>query len=110
MKTPLRAHVEHDVRRLGQGVRAFARQLLAFMQIEVLNQQGQFTFFRRYAELRRLACCRQAAVHTVSRLSGGLQDKEHLLRQLFGSGVSASNTCTPAIIRGSSFMNASSAD
>jgi type IV secretion system protein VirB4 len=47
MKTLLRMHVERDFRRLDQHVQAFARQLADFMQIEVLNQQGQFTFFRR---------------------------------------------------------------
>jgi type IV secretory pathway VirB4 component len=47
MKTLLRTHVEHDVRRLDQHVQAFARQLADFMQIEVLNHQRQFTFFRR---------------------------------------------------------------
>jgi type IV secretion system protein VirB4 len=47
MKTLLRTHVEHDVRRLDQHVQAFARQLSDFVQIEILNQQGQFTFFRR---------------------------------------------------------------
>jgi type IV secretion system protein VirB4 len=43
----LRSHIEHDLRRLDQHVQAFTRQLADFMQIEVLNQQGQFTFFRR---------------------------------------------------------------
>jgi type IV secretion system protein VirB4 len=47
MKTLLRTHIEHDLRRLDQSVQAFARQLADFMQIEILNQQGQFTFFRR---------------------------------------------------------------
>jgi type IV secretion system protein VirB4 len=47
MKTLLRAHIERDVRRLEQHVQAFARQLADFMQIEILNQQGQLTFFRR---------------------------------------------------------------
>ena len=47
MKTLLRTHIEHDLRRLDQSVQAFARQLADFMQIEVLNQQGQFRFFRR---------------------------------------------------------------
>jgi hypothetical protein len=47
MKTLLRAHIERDVRRLDQQVQAFARQLADLIQIEVLNQQGQFTFFRR---------------------------------------------------------------
>jgi type IV secretion system protein VirB4 len=47
MKTLLRSHIEHDVRRLEQQVQAFAQQLADFMQIEILNQQGQFRFFRR---------------------------------------------------------------
>ena len=47
MKTLLRSQIEHDLARLEQQVQAFARQLADFMQIEVLNQQGQFTFFRR---------------------------------------------------------------
>ena len=47
MKTLLRSHIECDVRRLDQCVQAFVRQLADFMQIEVLDRQGQFTFFRR---------------------------------------------------------------
>jgi type IV secretory pathway VirB4 component len=47
MKTLLRSHIERDVAQLDQRVQAFARQLADFMQIEVLNRQGQFTFFRR---------------------------------------------------------------
>jgi len=47
MKTLLRKHIEHDLRRLDQSVQAFGRQLADFMQIEILNQQGQFTLFRR---------------------------------------------------------------
>src|SRR6202789_3695808 len=47
MKTLLRTHIERDLQRLDQSVQAFARQLADFMQIEILNQQGQFTFFRR---------------------------------------------------------------
>ena len=47
MKKLLRTHIERDLQRLDQHVQAFARQLADFMQIEVLNQQGQFTFFRR---------------------------------------------------------------
>src|SRR6202167_4250664 len=47
MKTLLGKHIEHDLRRLDQSVQAFARQLSDFMQIEILNQQGQFMFFRR---------------------------------------------------------------
>src|ERR1035437_2288044 len=47
MKTLLRSQIERDVACLDQRVKAFARQLSDFMQIEVLNRQGQFTFFRR---------------------------------------------------------------
>ena len=47
MKTLLRAQIEGDLGRLEQRVQAFIRQLSDFMQIEVLNQQGQFSFFRR---------------------------------------------------------------
>jgi type IV secretory pathway VirB4 component len=44
MKTLLRTHIEDDVRQLDRHVQAFARQFADFVQIEVLNQQGQFTF------------------------------------------------------------------
>jgi type IV secretory pathway VirB4 component len=47
MKKLLRTHIERDLQRLDQYVQAFGRQLADFMQIEILNQQGQFTFFRR---------------------------------------------------------------
>jgi len=47
MKKLLRTHIERDLQRLDQHVQAFARQLADFMQIEVLNRQGQFRFFRR---------------------------------------------------------------
>jgi type IV secretion system protein TrbE len=47
MKTLLRSQIERDVARLDQRVQAFARQLADFMQIEVLDRQRQFTFFRR---------------------------------------------------------------
>ena len=47
MKTLLRTQIEQAVRQLDQQVRAFCRQLADLMQIEVLNQQRQFTFFRR---------------------------------------------------------------
>jgi type IV secretion system protein VirB4 len=47
MKTLLRTQIEHSVRRLDQQVQAFSRQLADLMQIKVLSQQGQFTFFRR---------------------------------------------------------------
>jgi type IV secretion/conjugal transfer VirB4 family ATPase len=47
MKMLLRSQIERDVSCLDQRVQAFARQLADFMQIEVLDQQRQFTFFRR---------------------------------------------------------------
>jgi type IV secretion system protein TrbE len=47
MKTLLRSQIEHDLARLEQKVQAFVRQLADFVQIEVLNQQGQFQLFRR---------------------------------------------------------------
>ncbi len=47
MKTLLRSQIEHDLGKLEQRVQAFVRQLADFMQMEVLDQQGQFTFFRR---------------------------------------------------------------
>jgi type IV secretory pathway VirB4 component len=55
MKTLLRTHIERDLQRIDQQVQAFTRQLADFMQIEVLNRQGQFRFFRRllnYDDLR----------------------------------------------------------
>jgi type IV secretion system protein VirB4 len=47
MKTLLRSHIDQDIRRLDQCVQAFVRQLADFMQIKVLDRQGQFTFLRR---------------------------------------------------------------
>ena len=47
MKTLLRTQIEADVAHLEQRVQAFARQLGDFVGIEVLNQQGQFSFLRR---------------------------------------------------------------
>ncbi len=47
MKTLLRSQVERDLARLEQHVQSFARQLSDFVQIEILNQRGQFRLFRR---------------------------------------------------------------
>ncbi|HET9100750.1 MAG TPA: DUF87 domain-containing protein, partial [Acidobacteriaceae bacterium] len=47
VKKLLRSQIEHDLGRLEQPVQAFVRQLADFMQMEILNQLGQFTFFRR---------------------------------------------------------------
>jgi type IV secretion system protein VirB4 len=47
MKTLLRSQIETALSTLEQKVQAFSRQLADFMQIEILDQQGQFGFFRR---------------------------------------------------------------
>jgi type IV secretion system protein VirB4 len=47
MKTLLRSQIEAEVTKLGQQVQAFKRQLADFVGIEVLTQQGQFSFLRR---------------------------------------------------------------
>ena len=47
MKTLLRTQIERDLARLQGQVQAFVRQLADFVQVEVLNQQGQFRFLRR---------------------------------------------------------------
>jgi type IV secretion system protein TrbE len=47
MRTLLRVQIEGDLARLDQRVQAFTRQLADFVQISVLDQQGQFTFLRR---------------------------------------------------------------
>ena len=47
MKTLLRSQIESDRARLESRVLAFARQLNDFAQIEMLDQRGQFRFFRR---------------------------------------------------------------
>jgi type IV secretion/conjugal transfer VirB4 family ATPase len=47
MKTLVRSQIECDLARLDSQVDSFARQLNDFVQIEILNQHGQFRFFRR---------------------------------------------------------------
>jgi type IV secretion/conjugal transfer VirB4 family ATPase len=47
MKTLLRSQIERDLIQLEQRIQAFVRQLSDFVQIDILNQQGQFRFFRR---------------------------------------------------------------
>ncbi len=71
MKTLLRTQIERDLRRLDQqraGIRSAARGLHANRDLE---SAGTIHVLPPLAELRRLAYCRQAAVHAVSRLSGG---------------------------------------
>ena len=46
-KVLLRKQIAADLRSLRQQVENFTRHLADFMRIEVLNSQGQFTFFRR---------------------------------------------------------------
>lgn len=46
-KKLLRAQIETDLARLDQRVRAFTQQLADFVKITLLEQQGQFAFFRR---------------------------------------------------------------
>jgi type IV secretory pathway VirB4 component len=47
MKTLLRAQIKRDLARLESHVQGFIRQLGDFVHIDVLDQQGQFRFFRR---------------------------------------------------------------
>jgi type IV secretion system protein VirB4 len=47
MKALLRSQIDADLARLEQRVGGFVRQLADFVQITVLDQQGQFTFLRR---------------------------------------------------------------
>jgi type IV secretion system protein VirB4 len=47
MKKLLRTQIQNGVDTLEQRVQAFARQLGDFIEIKVLSQQEQFTFFRR---------------------------------------------------------------
>ena len=47
MKVLLRSQIDNELATLEQRVQTFTRQLADFMQIEVLNQQGQLRFFRR---------------------------------------------------------------
>jgi type IV secretion/conjugal transfer VirB4 family ATPase len=59
MKTLLRSQIERDLARLEQHTQAFARQLGDFVQIDILNSQGQFRFFRRllnYDDWRIAGC------------------------------------------------------
>jgi type IV secretion/conjugal transfer VirB4 family ATPase len=47
MKVLLRKQIDADQQKLESRVRDFVRQLSDLMQIDVLDQQGQFTFYRR---------------------------------------------------------------
>jgi type IV secretion system protein VirB4 len=77
MKRLLRTHIERDLQRLDRHVQAFARQLADFMQIEVLNQQGQFRFFRRLLN------------HDDWRVAGRPQSTQFLDYQVVNSDIEA---------------------
>ena len=77
IKTLLCTHIERDRQRLEQHVRAFARQLADFMQIEVLDRQGQFTFFRRLLN------------YDDRLISGKLQSTQFLDFQVVNSDIEA---------------------
>jgi len=77
MKTLLRTQIEETVRQLDQQVRAFCRQLADLMQIEVLNQQRQFTFLRRLLN------------YDGWRIAGRPQSKQFLDYQVVNSDIEA---------------------
>ena len=77
MKTLLRSHIEHDLGRLEQRVQAFVRQLSDFVQIDVLDQQGQFAFFRRLVN------------YDDSRIAGRPQSTQFLDYQVVNSDIEA---------------------
>jgi len=77
MKTLLRTQIETDYARLDQRVQAFTRQLADFVQIEVLDQQGQFTFLRRLLN------------YDATRIAGRPQSTQFLDYQVVNSNIEA---------------------
>ena len=77
MKVLLRSQIETELARLDQKVQTFARQLADFMQIEVLNQQGQFRFFRRLLN------------YDEGRIAGRPQSTQFLDYQVVNSNIEA---------------------
>lgn len=77
MKTLLRAQIEADSARLEQRVGGFVRQLADFVQITVLDQQGQFTFLRRLLN------------YDTWRIAGSPQSTQFLDYQIVNSSVEA---------------------
>jgi len=77
MKTLLRSQIADAVARLEQKVQAFNRQLADFMLIEVLNQQGQFRFFRRLLN------------YDQWRIAGNPQSTQFLDYQVVNSNIEA---------------------
>jgi len=77
IKTLLRSQIERTVRHLGQQVQAFSRQLADLMEVGVLNQQGQFTFFRRLLN------------YDAWRIAGRPQSTQFLDYQVVNSNIEA---------------------
>ncbi|WP_348270135.1 DUF87 domain-containing protein [Edaphobacter paludis] len=77
MKTLLRTQIEADYARLDQRVQAFTRQLADFVQITVLDQQGQFTFLRRLLN------------YDATRIAGRPQSTQFLDYQVVNSNIEA---------------------
>jgi type IV secretion system protein VirB4 len=77
MKTLLRTQIEADYSRLDQRVQAFTRQLADFVQIAVLDQQGQFTFLRRLLN------------YDATRAAGRPQGTQFLDYQVVNSNIEA---------------------
>src|SRR5450631_1871505 len=77
MKVLLRTQIENELAMLDQKVQTFARQLADFMQIDVLNQQGQFQFFRRLLN------------YDEGRIAGRPQSTQFLDYQVVNSNIEA---------------------
>ena len=77
MKILLRSQIEADLARLEQRVGGFVRQLADFVQITVLDQQGQFTFLRRLLN------------YDTWRIAGSPQSTQFLDYQVVNSNVEA---------------------
>ena len=77
MKTLLRSQIDHDLALLTQRVHGFVRQLADFMEIEILEQQGQFYFFRRLLN------------YDVWRIAGKPQSTQFLDYQVVNSNIEA---------------------
>jgi type IV secretion system protein VirB4 len=77
MKVLLRSQIESELMRLTQKEQAFARQLADFMQIEVLDQQGQLRFFRRLLN------------YDEWRIAGSPQSTQFLDYQVVNSNIEA---------------------
>ena len=77
MKVLLRSHIEQDLGRLDQRVRTFMRQLSDLMRIEVLDQDGQLTFFRRLLN------------YDAWRIAGKPQNTQFLDYQVVNSSIEA---------------------